>query len=174
MKFGMWTCYSPAPFMLLLCAYPTPPSSSFCPAPAVLLPCSFQAPIRLIPSSSPSSSPALLYSAQLCSCPVTALLLPCSCFSPALALLQSCSCPAGPAHPSLAAFNIIISTLPLFFGKARAAFYGNWTIGLWYSALHFFTYHLTAVCRAEGETCGAYGNGDDCCAHLELDCVKGT
>ena len=126
-----------ATLLLLSCSCSAPtlllPSSSFCPAPAVLLPCSFQAPIWHIPSSSPvpaqllpSFCPALLYSAQLCSCPVPALLLPCSCFSPALALLQPCSCPAGPAHPSLAAFIIIISTLQLFSARREPPFMVNY------------------------------------------------
>jgi len=30
-----------------------------------------------------------------------------------------------------------------------------------------------AVCRSEGETCGAYGKSDDCCPRLELDCLHG-
>jgi len=30
-----------------------------------------------------------------------------------------------------------------------------------------------AVCRSEGETCGAYGKSDDCCPHLKLDCLHG-
>ena len=107
------------------------PSSSFRPAPAVFLPCSFQAPIQHIPSSSPvpaqlppSFCPVLLYSAQLCSCPVPALLLPCSCFSPALALLQPCSCPA-PDPAILAAFIIIISTLRLFSARREPPFMVN-------------------------------------------------
>ena len=125
------SCSFHAPALLLLYSSPAPASA----VTGVLLPCSFQAPIQHIPSSSPvpaqlpSFSPVLpcsALSAQLCSCPIPALLLPCSCFSPALALLQPCSCPApGPANPSLAAFIIIISTLRLFFGTARAAFYGT-------------------------------------------------
>ena len=117
---------SSCPLSALLCF------TLLCSAPVLLLPCSFKASIRHIPISCPvpaqllpSFCPALLYSAQLCSCPVLALVLPRSCFSPALALLQPCSCPApapGPAHPSLAAF-IIISTSRLFFGTARAALY---------------------------------------------------
>ena len=104
--------YSHLPTLLLLscsCSAPTLllPGSSFCPSPAVLLPCSFQAPIQHIPCSSPvpaqfpSFCPVLLYSAQLCSCPVPALLLspallmlqPRSCFVPALPLPCSWSCP---------------------------------------------------------------------------------
>ena len=128
-------CYFPAPFhapapTLLL------PGSSFCPASAVLLPCFFQVPIPHISSSSPvpaqllpSFCPVLLISAQLCSCPVPALLLTYSCFSPALALLQPCSYPApGPANPSLAVFIIIISALRLF---VRGGFIRH---GLWDSS----------------------------------------
>ena len=93
----------PAPVSALLLLY------SFH-GPTLLLSSSYPTPTQLLPSF----CSALLYSAQLCSCPVCALLQPCSCFSPALALLQSCSCPAGLAHPSLAAFIIFISTLQLF------------------------------------------------------------
>ena len=127
----MWT----TPTLLFSCPFHAPaptlllPGSSFCPASAVLLPCSFQVPIPHISSYSPVPAqllpafcPVLLYSAQLCSCPVPAL-LPCSCFSPALALLQPCSCPApGPANPSLAAFIIIISTLRLFSARREPPF----------------------------------------------------
>ena len=79
-------CYSYLATILLLscsCSAPTLllPGSSFCPAPAVLLPCSIQAPIRHIPSSSPvpaqlhSFCPVLLYSAQLYTGLVPALVL---------------------------------------------------------------------------------------------------
>ena len=84
MKFSMWT----TPTLLFSCSFhahaPTLllPGSSFCPAPAVLLSSTFQVPIPHIPSSPPVSAqllpafcPVLLYSAQLCSCPVPALLL---------------------------------------------------------------------------------------------------
>ncbi len=86
-KFGIWT--SPAlKLPLLRCSAPTQvlPSSSFCPAPSKLLTCTFSAPAQLLPSF----CHALLYSAQLYSCPAP-----------------------GPAHPRSAAF-IIISTLQLF------------------------------------------------------------
>ena len=108
--------------------------SSFCPAPAVLLPCSFQVPIPHIPSSSPVPAqllpafcPVLLYSAQLCSCPVPALLLsptllmlqPRSCFAPALLLPCSWSC-----QPQFGSLHHHHQHLTTFFGTARAAFYG--------------------------------------------------
>ena len=78
-------CSFHAPALLLLL-----PGSSFCPAPAVLLPCSFQAPIRLIPSSSPVPA-QLLPSALFCltllsSAPALHMLQPRSCFAPALLL----------------------------------------------------------------------------------------
>ena len=67
--------------------------------PTLLLQSSYPAPSQLLPSSCPLS--ALLYSTQLSSCPVPALLLTCSCF-----------CPASLHHH-----------LTTFFGTARAAFY---------------------------------------------------
>ena len=96
------SCPSSAPTLLLS-------SSSFSPALAVLLPCSFQVPFGLIPSFSPFPAQLLPFSWSLL-------------FSD---MLSRCSSPApGPAHPSLAAF-IIISTLQLFFGMARADFYSK-------------------------------------------------
>ena len=102
---GMWTSptlHSPAPFMLLLCSYPTSPQLQLlpcpcpCPAPFKLLSGTFLAlppvPAQLLPGS------ALLYSALHlpCSCPAPSLLmlLPPSCFAPGLLLPCSCHAPA--------------------------------------------------------------------------------
>ena len=136
MKFSMWT----TPTLLFSCPFHAPaptlllPGSSFCPASAVLLPCSFQVPIPHIPSSSPVPAqllpafyPVLLYSAQLCSCPVPALLLsptllmlqPRSCFAPALLLPCSWSC-----QPQFGSLHHYHQHLTTFFGTMRAAFYG--------------------------------------------------
>ena len=133
----MWT----TPTLLFSCPFHAPaptlllPGSSFCPAPAVLLPCSFQVPIPHIPSSSPVPAqllpafcPVLLYSAQLCSCPVPALLLsptllmlqPRSCFAPALLLPCSWSC-----QPQFGSLHHHHQHLTTFFGTARAAFYAS-------------------------------------------------
>ena len=139
MKFGIWTTptllvscsrfYAPA--LVLHYSSPAPasaqPLSYSCPAPFKLLSSSFLAPppvpAQLLPGSAllgtslaphqflPSSCPlsALLCFTLISSAP--ALLLPCSCFSPDLALLQPYSCPApAPAHPSLAAFIIMSET----------------------------------------------------------------
>ena len=128
--------YSHLAILLLLscsCSTPTLLLPKFYPALAVLLPCFFQAPIRDIPSSSPvpaqllpSFCLALLYSAQLSSAP--APFLPCSCFSPTLALLLPYSRPAHPAHGSLAALIIIIivSTLRLFSARREPPFMVNY------------------------------------------------
>ena len=127
--------YSHLAILLLLscsCSTPTLLLPKFYPALAILLPCFFQAPIRDIPSSSPvpaqllpSFCLALLYSAQLSSAP--APFLPCSCFSPTLALLLPYSRPAHPAHGTLAALIIIIiiSTLRLFSARREPPFMVN-------------------------------------------------
>ena len=137
MKFGMWTtptlllsCSFHAPALLLPYSSPAPASAQplpySCPASFKLLSGTFLAPPQFLPSSCPLSALlcfTLLSSAQLCSCPVPTLLLPCSSFCPALALLLPCFCPArGPAHPSLAAFIIIISTLWLFSARREPPF----------------------------------------------------
>ena len=91
--------------------------------------------LRLLPLAFPAPAPSLLLICSApaylllpysCSVPTSALLLPCPASAlPGTSLVQPCFFPApAPAHPSLAAF-IIISTLRLFFGTARAAFYGN-------------------------------------------------
>ena len=87
-----------------------------CPAPYKLLTSAFLA----FPQFLPSSCPVLLCSALLlpCSCPAPALLMlqPRYCFAPALLLPCSWSCP--PQFGSLYHHQ-------LFFGTARATFYGN-------------------------------------------------
>merc|ERR1712240_884644 len=92
------------------------PSSCFCPTPAVLLPCSLQTPI--LHKCTCLASPQFLPS----SCPLSSLLC-FTIFSSAPALYLPCSCPApSPAHPSLAAFIIIISTLQLFSARRQPPF----------------------------------------------------
>ena len=89
------------------------------------------APPQFLPSSCPLS--ALLCFTLLSSAP--ALFLPCSCFSPTLALLQPWSCPAGPAHPSLAAFIIIISTLRHLSARRKPPFMVMYSFRLYMSFL---------------------------------------
>merc|ERR1711989_192880 len=96
-------CSSPAPAS-------APPLPCSCPVPCKLLSCTFLAPPQFLPSSCPLSS------------------LPCfTILSSAPALFLPCSCPApGPAHPSLAAFIIIISTLRLFSAQQQPPFMVYW------------------------------------------------
>ena len=143
MKFSMWT----TPTLLFSCPFHAPaptlllPGSSFCPAPAVLLPCSFQVPIPHIPSSSPVPAqllpafcPVLLYSAQLCSCPVPALLLsptllmlqPRSCFAPALLLPCSRSCQFGSLHHHHQHLTTLRISNEHFSCRMEIKFYGNY------------------------------------------------
>ena len=96
-------CYSPAPFMLLLCSYSTPSRLQllpcpcrtlalllpyYCPAHFKLLSGTFLAPPQVLPSSCPLSA---LFCFTLLSS-ATALFLPCSCPAPALLILQPRSC----------------------------------------------------------------------------------
>ena len=172
----MWTtptlllsCSFHAPALLLPYSSPAPASAQplpySCPASFKLLSGTFLAPPQFLPSSCPLS--ALLHSAQLCCCPNPVLLLPCSCFSPALPLLQSCSRPARPAHPSLAAFIIIIiSTLRLFSVRREPpfmvlydciAFDRIWLNCIWWRrvGLHCSTDAPTGG-RTDGRTAGWY------------------
>ena len=126
-------CYSPAPFMLLLCSYSTPPQLQLLPCPcctpALLLSSSNPAHSKLLPS--PCSAPALFlpYSALLClalllpcsyPAPALLMLLPRSCFAPALLLPCSWSC-----QPQFGSLHHHHQHLMTFFGTARAAFCGT-------------------------------------------------
>ena len=97
MVFGLLLpCYSPAPFILLLCSYSSLAAASAlplrysCPAHFKLLSGTFLAPPQFLPSSCPLS--ALFCFTLLSSAP--ALFLPCSCPAHTAAPLLLCSSPA--------------------------------------------------------------------------------
>ena len=136
-----YSSLAPVTALLLLCYYPAPSQLHLlsCHTPALLLPNSYPAPSQLLPSSSSATAQLLpsscLLSIHLCStklsfCPVPALLLPCSCFYSALALILAHSYPSsacswfwfcqvqfGSLHHH--------QHLTTFFGTAIAAFYGS-------------------------------------------------
>ena len=128
MVFGLLLpCYSPAPFILLLCSYSSLAAASAlplrysCPAHFKLLSGTFLAPPQFLPSSCPlsalfcftllSSAPALFLP---CSCPAHASAPLLLCSSPAPALLLPCSWSCSPQFGSLHHHQYFIT----FFGTA--------------------------------------------------------